>query len=120
MSLSFLICTMGTRAEVCCEEVMWSGVLGKAALHHGGAVGKQSEAVSTIPQVTFLPILGLSFLACKPGREGGIIPKLPFSFRSRSLLTWLHISHIPQNPNGRMQRTIQEVLKRLFIAGGGG
>ena len=53
MSLSFLICTMGTRAEVCCEEVMWSGVLGKAALHHGGAVGKQSEAVSMTPQVTF-------------------------------------------------------------------
>ena len=56
---------MGTRAEGCCEEVMRSGVLGKAALHHGGAVGKQSEAVSMTPQVTFLPILGLSVPTCK-------------------------------------------------------
>ena len=44
---------------------MRSGVLGKAALHHGGAVGKQSEAVSMTPQVTFLPILGLSVPTCK-------------------------------------------------------
>ena len=38
MSLSFLICKMETRTEGCCEEVMRSGVLAKAALHHGGVL----------------------------------------------------------------------------------
>ena len=52
MSLSFLICPMGTRlvspAEGSYEEVMRSGVLVKAALQHGGGVSRSIMRLSPV------------------------------------------------------------------------
>ena len=54
-----------------------------------------------LPQVTFLPILGLSVCLCKIRSCSWIIPNVPSTFRSRSFMPLMLIPHLPQNLNGR-------------------
>ena len=54
-----------------------------------------------LPQVTFLPILGLSVCLCKIRNCSWVIPNVPSTFRSRSFMPLMLIPHLPQNLNGR-------------------
>ena len=100
MSLSFLICPMGTRlvspAEGSYEEVMRSGVLVKAALHHGGGVSRSRVRLSSCDLGSpSCPSWASVFLFFKTRKRGCIMPKFPSSYGSRPLLPLLPIPRLP-------------------------
>ena len=121
MGLSFLICAMGTRlvspAEGSYEEVMRSGVLVKAALHHGSDVSRREVRLYLCDLGSpSCPSWASVFLFLRHG-SGAENPQISFPLCIQVPVAncpYLIFSKIPME---EIQRATQEVQKWRFIAG---